>query len=395
WLVVIVAVYNRPRSYPSVHMKRIVTLLVSFVLLVAVAHGQFFDSGTARKAGEKLNKGDRAGALAILDAAIAKGKDLAEAYELRSNIRMMSGDLRGSVNDLSSAIDLNPTKASLYERRAMQRSFLRDTDGALKDYDLAIANGVRTERIFVGRAQVKRDSGDFDGAISDFQAALSINPNNASANIGLAGLLERTGQKEAAILHLQEFLDRYEGKRDGKLPTVIAGQGTGETVMIKREGREKDGGQVVLAGTATRIEFKAETTEDVEKFTNKREQLMNLSLSYFTLGRLCTLAGELDKALVAIEKGLKINPSDNYGNRLRADIRIKKGDLSGAIADLELAVNSTMILASHADKAVLATLKGDDEAAKREMEVHLHEFPNAREAVERRITEAKAIRTKE
>lgn len=394
WSLVNAAMHDCHRGKDN-SMNRTSIFVVLVLLLAAVAHGQTFNTKTARAAGEKLSRGDRAGAMAVLDAAIAKGKDLAEAFEMRANLRISSGDLQGAANDLSSGIDLDPTNPLLYERRAMYRSFLRDTDGALKDYDFAIANGLKTERVFVGRAGVKRDSGDFEGALSDFLAALSINPNNSSANLGLAGVLERTGKTESAIIHLQEFVDRYEGKRDGKLPTLKGGEPIGETVIIKREGKEKDGGQLTLTGTPTRMEIKGGTQADIERFTNKREQLLNLSLAFFNLGRLLTDAGELDRALLVIEKGLKIFPSDTYGTKLRGNIRIKKGDLAGAIADLDIALNSPMVIVSHADKAVLATLKGDDETAARETALHLQEFPNGRGALERRIAEAKEIRTKE
>src|SRR3954470_21010730 len=110
-------------------------LLLAVALLSIAGHAQFVNSETARKAGERMARGDKAGAIAILDAAIAKGKDLNEAYKMRAEARLSSGDLRGGVADLSSAIELKPNDPHLYKERAQFRLFLRDNDGARMDYD--------------------------------------------------------------------------------------------------------------------------------------------------------------------------------------------------------------------------------------------------------------------
>jgi len=61
-------------------------------LLAGAADAQLYTSETVRKAGEKLRAGDRAGAVAVLDKAIEKRKDLLEAHQMRAGLRMMSGD---------------------------------------------------------------------------------------------------------------------------------------------------------------------------------------------------------------------------------------------------------------------------------------------------------------
>lgn len=205
--------------------------------ITAAVNAQFFTSETTRKASEKLAKGDRAGAIAILDKAIEQRKDLLEVYQLRGNIRSMIGDLDGAIADYSIVLDMNPNDAKIYERRAMFRTFKRDYAEALRDYDAAIVNGLKSEKVYTGSATVKRDMGDMEGAVADYQTALAINPNFASAHIALAFLFERKGDLNGAILQLQDFLDRYEGKREGKLPKLKSGELTGESVSIKRDGK--------------------------------------------------------------------------------------------------------------------------------------------------------------
>lgn len=321
-------------------MKIFASLCLVLVCFVAEAGAQFYTSETARKAGEKMARGDRAGALAVLDKAIADGKDVLEAHQMRASVRSMGGDLDGAIADYTAALEINPNDARIYERRAMFRSFRRDSAGALKDFDAAVANGLKTEVVYTGRARIRQDMGDFEGAIADFQIALGVNPNHAAAVNGLSFALERKGDADAAAALLQEFLDRYEGKRGGKLPDIKGEVRTGEGVLVKREGQEKDGGQVFMSGSGTAIQFNANSPEEMEKQKARYEQLVNVSMAYANLGKIYARKNDLDRALENYEKGLKIRKDDFYIRKLRSEIRLKRGDLRGAIEDLTVVVNS-------------------------------------------------------
>ncbi len=368
-------------------MKKLsISVCLRLIGFVAAANAQFNTSETTRKAAEKLVQGDRAGAIAILDKAIEKRKDLLEAYQMRGDLRSMTGDLDGALADYSAALEINPNNAKIYERRARYRMFKRDYAGALKDYDAAIANGLKTERVYSGRAEIKRDMNDIEGATADYLTVLGMNPNLASAHVGLSFILERKGDLNGAIIQLQGFLDRYESNRDGKLPS-IKGTSTGESITIKREGKEKDGSQGFISGEGF------VTANSPEKM----EQLLNLSLTYFKLGDLYAKINELDKALENYEKGLKIRKDDPYGYKLRSEIRIKKGDLQGAIEDLTVVANSrTGAPDRHFDKGLLLILQGKDAEAEEEFALHLRVFPEvSRESLNKRVEEAKNLRSKQ
>jgi tetratricopeptide (TPR) repeat protein len=361
--------------------------LSAFIMLmgfVAAANAQSFTSETWHKANEKMSQGDRAGAMAILDKAIEKRKDLLEAYQLRANLRSASGDLDGALADYTAALEINPNDAKIYERRAMFRMFQRDYAGALKDFDAAIANGLKSERVYTGRANIKRDMGDVEGAIADYQTAIAMNPNFALAYIGLSFTLERRGDVDAALAVLQEFLSRYESERDGKLPSTKNGTSGGPGVEIKREGKEKDGSQVYLTGE----QFKTSSSPE------KLEQILNLVGAYGNLGKLYEKKNDFDKAIENYEKGLRIRKDDAYIHKLRSEIRFKKGDLQGAIEDLTVVANSpTGAPDRHLDKGILLILQGKDTEAEKEFALHLQRFPEATDSMNKRIEEAKKLRS--
>lgn len=376
-------------------MKKIfLSLCLVLVCFVAEAGAQFYKTGTARKAGEKISRGDRAGALAVLDKAIEEGKDLLEAHQMRASLRSMGGDLDGAIADYTAALEINPNDPRLYERRAMFRSFRRDHAGALKDFDAAIANGLRTEKVYTGRARIRQDMGDAEGAVNDYKIALGVNPNYASALNGLSFALERGGDVDGAIAVLQEFLDRYEGRRGGKPPEVKAEVLTGEGVSIKREGRERDGGQVFLSGSGVAVPFKADSPEEMEKQQARYEQLVNVALAYANLGKLYARRDDFERALENYEKGLKIRKDDLYIRKLRSQIHIKRGNLQGAIEDLTAVANSPQGAPDrHFDRGLLLVLQGRDEEAEKEFALHARTFQVSRESLNERIEEAKKLRS--
>ena len=369
--------------------------LTAFVL-VAPAGAQFYKSESARKAGEKMAKGDRAGAIAALDKAIEQRKDLHETYQMRASMRAGAGDLDGAIADYTEALKITPNNSSLYERRAMLRLFRRDSAGALQDYDAAIAHGSKTEKVYVGRARIKLDAGDVEGAIADYQSALAVNPTLATAHNGLASIFERRGELDAAITHLQDFLDRYEGERAGKLPKAPRETPTGAGVSVKREGKEKDGSQVFLQGGEVVTTFRANSPEELEKQGARLEQTMNLAGAYANLGRMYAQKNDFDKALENYEKGLRIRKGFSYIHKLRSEIRIKQGDLRGAIEDLTVVANSPMGPPDrHFDKGLLLILQGKDDEAEKEFALHLQMFPEARTSVDKRAEEAKKLRSQQ
>jgi tetratricopeptide (TPR) repeat protein len=362
--------------------------------LVAPAGAQFHKSESARKAGEKLVKGDRAGALAVLDKAIEERRDLNEVYQLRANLRGGTGDIDGAIADYTEAIKLTPDNAVLYERRAMFRMFRRDSAGALQDYDAAIAHGLKTEKVYVGRAGIKRDMGDTGGALADYQFALATNPNLASARVGLAFLLERKGEADAAITQLQDFLDRYEGKRAGKLPSVQGDSRAGATV--ERQGKETDGSQVYMESREFTSVFNVNSPEELERQTARHEQLLNVSSAYATLGRLYAGKNDLDRALANYDKGLKVYKGDFSIHKLRSEVRMKRGDLQGAIEDLKVVVDSGMGgPGGHLDKGLLLLLQGKEAEAEREFAQHRQMFPNSGEYVNALVADAKKLRSQQ
>lgn len=342
-----------------------------------------------------MERGDTAGALAILDKAIEKKQDLFEVYRMRASIRPMRGDLDGAIGDLSAAIDIKPNAAELYERRARFRMFRRDTAGAMKDYDSAIGYGLKSEKVYTGRGDLRRDAGDYDGAIADYQTAIGINPNYTSAYTGWSFALERRGDTNAAIVRLEEFLDRLERERDGKMPRVKADNPNVVGVLIKREGADPEGKEMIMQGQGG-FRISAKSPEELRKKQEAFQENLSLAFAYTRLGLLYEKKGEMDKTLLNYGKAISIKNDDGYTRALRGKLRLKMNDVKGAIEDLSVAADApTGAPDRHADKGILLILLGRDAEAQKEFDKHLQIFPTTKDFLDKRIEDAKQKRSQQ
>ena len=124
---------------------------------------------------------------------------------------------------------------------------------------------------------------------------------------------------------------------------------------------------------------------------------MNLSLAYANLGSMYAKKNDLDKALENYEKGLRIRKDDSYLLNLRAEARIRKGDLQGAVEDLTAAADAGRAMPDrHLHKGLLLLLQGQDAEAEKEFALHLQMFPGTgREYMDKRIEEAKQLRSRQ
>jgi tetratricopeptide (TPR) repeat protein len=311
---------------------------------------------------------------------------------MRAMLNMRSQDINAAIDDLNHALEVKPNDAETYDQRANYRMFVRQNELALKDYDAAISFGLKTEKVYTGRARVKADMGDYQAAIADYQTAIGVRPLFAAAHIGLAHVYERQGKTEQAIAHLENFLNQYEDYKKNKLPTV-KGENFGDTVIIKREGAEKDGSQVFLSGTQRRVEIKANTPEELKMRTDQMEQRMNVAGAYLNLASMLIRQKSYDKALAAIEKSLEMNRGDWAALNTRGKILLEKGDINAAFADLDAAVRiNSRNFSLYADRGIALLMQGKDAEAQQDFDRFLQMFPNGKDNLNKRIEEAKAKR---
>lgn len=125
----------------------------------------------------RYDLGDKAGAIADLDAILKVHPDDAAVYNLRGIIRYERKDIEGAIADLSASIALDPEQCSAYCNRGYLYSEQGDQYGAIADFSLAIQMRLDSAIAFFYRGAASQKLADHEGAISDYTEALKHAPN--------------------------------------------------------------------------------------------------------------------------------------------------------------------------------------------------------------------------
>jgi Flp pilus assembly protein TadD len=128
-----------------------------------------------------LNKKDSEQEVIRLSAQALAIRQSSEAYFYRAYAKSALGDKQGAIADYNQAIAINPRDSEAYYNRGNAKSDLGDKQGAIADYNQAIAIIPRFSEAYCLRGNAKDDLGDKQGAIADFNQAIAINPKYSEA----------------------------------------------------------------------------------------------------------------------------------------------------------------------------------------------------------------------
>jgi tetratricopeptide (TPR) repeat protein len=346
----------------------------------------------SKQAFDLMSSGDFSGAIAVLDRDIAKNKNLFESYKLRGAIRRMTGDFAGAFGDYDKALALKIDDADLYQDRASLRMILQQDFGLiLKDLDAAITYGKKHEKVYSQRAMIRRQAGDEAGAIEDYQAAIGLRPDYASAFVGLSSIYAIRKDEDKAISILEDFITTFEnsGKKLVNHRGEIAATSSVNLPMLSDKNVQIGESTVIFKGEPFSTSTMP-TPEQMEKMAEKMEQSKNTALAYINLAQHYEKRKNYDKAMMTVEKGLRLDPTDFFGYETRGKIKIGNGDFSGAIVDLSKSIQIMPNIGNkYLDRGIAYLMLGKNTEAQADFDKFLQMFPKGKENMEKRIAEAK------
>jgi tetratricopeptide (TPR) repeat protein len=147
----------------------------------------------------KDDLGDKRGAIADYDQAIAIDPKEAVVYYSRGVVKSDLGDKQGAIADYDQAIAIDPKYAAVYNDRGIAKADFGDKRGAISDYDQAIAIDPKDAIVYYNRGNAKFDLGDKRGAIADYDQAIAIDPKAAFAYNNRGNAKFDLGDKRGAI----------------------------------------------------------------------------------------------------------------------------------------------------------------------------------------------------
>ncbi len=137
------------------------------------------EDGYAVRAYAKSDLGDKQGAIADYNQALAVNPKRVATYNNRGNVKFALGDKQGAIADYSQALAINPKLAKAYYNRGIVKFALGDKQGAIADYNQALTINPKDAKAYINRGNAKYDLGDKQGACADVKKAISLGHKKA------------------------------------------------------------------------------------------------------------------------------------------------------------------------------------------------------------------------
>ncbi len=229
---------------------------------------------------------DYAAAIQTAEELIASGHKEAEIYNLLGNAYERSARTVDAYNALRTATELEPRDENNYLDLVALGVDHRNYDLAFGIIEIGLQNIPDSYRLRLQRAAVLAFQGQLTRALEDFEEAVRLDPSKDLPFFGMVMALMQTDQPDRA----KEILRQRLGTNPDNYLLLYA---LGE--MQDRVGAPP--------GTP-------EEEEAVKALKRSIELQPEMSTSRIALGRMLLRRGELDEAIVHLEKALEINPVD-------------------------------------------------------------------------------------
>jgi len=128
----------------------------------------------ARQGYDRGRGGDVAGAIQVLDEALAMDPDRAEAWLQRGMARQESGDTQGAYEDFRTAISLQRSYFDVYARVAFDLGQKGNWDAAAACWTAFLQDGPREGKAFLERSRAHAQRGDLRRAREDAEEACRL-----------------------------------------------------------------------------------------------------------------------------------------------------------------------------------------------------------------------------
>ena len=172
----------RDTSEPKKSFSRVVLIL--FASIGVIAGLAIYQEGTTSayllaQAKSLLGKKGSEQEVIRLAGQVLSTRHSSEAYFYRAYAKDDLGDKEGAIADYNQAIAINPKDDASYFNRAYAKADLGDKQGAIADYTQGIAINPKDFKFYINRGVVYENAGDLRSACKDWRAAVSLGEKDA------------------------------------------------------------------------------------------------------------------------------------------------------------------------------------------------------------------------
>lgn len=214
-----------------------------------------------------------------------------------------AGDHDGALALLDAAVEREPDNAEAVRARGQARAAARDFDGARADYDHAVDLDPADQAAALGQGRAAFGQGRYNEAIVSFSVALRLDPSDAAALSARAATYYQLGRWDRALADYRAF-------KTSMPDSDFAAYGELSTLIHLRRGEEAR----ALIGARLENDPTDATALDA-------------------LVRLDRQAGTPGEALPALDRAIAAAPGAAHLLSLRGSLRVSVGDIEGARSD--------------------------------------------------------------
>jgi tetratricopeptide (TPR) repeat protein len=257
----------------------------------------------------------------------------AEGFLNRAGARAFNGDMNGAIADCTRAIDLDPkSEPAVYKRGALKLQ-KGDYDGAIVDFTRAIELDAKNAIAYRNRALAKNLNADADGAIADYNHAIGLDPKNAVAFNSRGMIKKAKGDLDGAIADFTSAIEL-----NPKLAIAYKSRGKARRAKGDAAGANED---LKRAGELDpQLRDEESSADHVDRSTAKGKEKESAASveDFFNRAGVKKAAGDLEGAIADYDRAIQLDPKDAaiYNNRGLA--KQAKGNLDAAIVDFNRAI---------------------------------------------------------
>jgi tetratricopeptide (TPR) repeat protein len=159
------------------------------------------------RAHARLDAGDQAGALTLLDEAVSRAPRDAGVWALRAGVRLRHGDAAGALADAEQALTLDPDNVDALINRGAVRGESGDVRLAIVDLERAVALAPLREPAWNDLANAYGGAGELDRALEAAERAVTLAPDSAAALATRGWVLSARGETARARVDLNRALE--------------------------------------------------------------------------------------------------------------------------------------------------------------------------------------------
>lgn len=331
-------------------------MLASLDRIIALRPGE--PEAYSAKAALLMQKGDYRAALENYNKALSLNPNSAELYIGRASALLMMGDYAGANKDLSAAIAINPALAEAYYNRGVSNVNLARLNPAMKDFaqagKLFSASGDRAGYMQAAQAfnLLKKQS-----------AGIKKNPSasKAAAAKAAAELKPSVSPADAASAA------RFKSEITRSLGDLSSSLKNGDKKAMLQKFKQASAG--LTSGDVNTGDFNAFAAAASQKTSGKASSSKKNLLDYTSDAKDKMAKGDYSGAVADLDKAVELssNPSDLYAQRAAANLQNK--NYKAAFDDYSKAIEADKNNASaYLNRARLRASMGDNKGAVQDAE---------------------------